>query len=1211
MSTAVLTVLDMPVPRSRLAPRKFKGDYKVVREFVEQVEKLLTKNNVVNGKEKCEALRQYCSSKVKQTVEGMPPYAKGDWDQFKTMFLQAYDAERSDLRYTEKYLISQCRYTRDQPISSLKDFKRYQRHYYSVAGWLLSKKRIDDTKFSKYFWCGLHKSFRKHVEAMILLDEPNHDLTKPFGVDQVVKAVEKVFMRTRFDADESDNEDDVGSSDEEYDSDTESEEDSDDEDMKPRRYRRKSSSRTKIGSPDDGDKTDKRQKISDRDKVKKVLRGLEKEEVKAQKQDEVESLIKQLSQMSLDDPNYAMLYYRAINQDPRVESIIRSPVMVNRMRSGSQGNGFPPRNMFQRPFECYGCGGKDHGLGNCPEINNYIVKNVVRRGQDNKYIMADGSRIFRNPGETFVQAIKRLLKDKGLHHSSHFITVGQSTITTQESNLSSDEEEEYVYAAERVPKITKEKRKDKFAGVYPNPISRSQGKGKEKEQPVASQSRSTVQSQSQTIPTQSHVREQSIPVQVPVEVHPPPIFNPEYDDEIMEDVPVVKTKVVRNPRVPHASSVSKDVDAQDVLEKVFAAPIVLPVRDLLGLSKDLSKLMADAIRYKRTSPKQVAQSAGDQAVNHAVSYAGTKISEELIKVPMRIGGIDVDAIIDTGSTINIMCKDVFKQLSLPINKHITPIMNDANGGSRVMVGLVEQVPIGCGSIATNADVFVADHVSFEVLLGRPWQKGNSVSIEERSDGTYLLFRDRVRPSMFYELLAVPSKAKSRMVADESLVACAMLLQGKLSLSSNYKGDIVHKGVNGSLWVERSDNIEEIPYLENRGSEIPVSRVLSLNRAISEIPEVLHNQSDSGSALMLQNFQLEGSSRPFDAAQECTVNSVSLIDEAQECTVNSVSLIDEAQECTVNSVSLIDEAQECTINTIPMNNGAQECTINTIPMNNGAQECTVNTNESERQCTHTRTNRIWERYKEGAGGTQRIQNNSTSIHSTPLLSTATHSSSLTHPYLSITMQPSSLFAGSIPITSPTNHYIQESFMAITSNSSTDIGRCSDMGLSLLTFIGEGKKEGHHFGDYIASRATVYRKVAEGEFGPDLVNCIPGVAHVRFYPAPIPKTQQPAVQTVDPRPSKPNPVNSDSFMELGYDSDIGMQDPHNLFTISLTETLNNSFQSSSLKRTAPDDHYGGVTKKRLDDHNWDRLKERVENWMEEMEEEDQFFQSFYDF
>ena len=295
----------------------------------------------------------------------------------------------------------------------------------------------------------------------------------------------------------------------------------------------------------------------------------------------------------------------------------------------------------------------------------------------------------------------------------------------------------------------------------------------------------------------------------------------------------------------------------------------------------------------------------------------------------------------------------------------------------------------------------------------------------------------------------------------------------------------------------------------------------------------------------------------------------------------------------------------------MNNGAQECTINTIPMNNGAQECTVNTNESERQCTHTRTNRIWERYKEGAGGTQRIQNNSTSIHSTPLLSTATHSSSLTHPYLSITMQPSSLFAGSIPITSPTNHYIQESFMAITSNSSTDIGRCSDMGLSLLTFIGEGKKEGHHFGDYIASRATVYRKVAEGEFGPDLVNCIPGVAHVRFYPAPIPKTQQPAVQTVDPRPSKPNPVNSDSFMELGYDSDIGMQDPHNLFTISLTETLNNSFQSSSLKRTAPDDHYGGVTKKRLDDHNWDRLKERVENWMEEMEEEDQFFQSFYDF
>jgi hypothetical protein len=50
---------------------------------------------------------------------------------------------------------------------------------------------------------------------------------------------------------------------------------------------------------------------------------------------------------------------------------------------------------------------------------------------------------------------------------------------------------------------------------------------------------------------------------------------------------------------------------------------------------------------------------------------------------------------------------------------------------------------------------VASHVPFDLLLGRPWQRGNYVSIEERPEGTYVIFKDPKDPMSYHELLGVP------------------------------------------------------------------------------------------------------------------------------------------------------------------------------------------------------------------------------------------------------------------------------------------------------------------------------------------------------------------------------------------------------------------------------------------------------------------------
>ena len=69
-------------------------------------------------------------------------------------------------------------------------------------------------------------------------------------------------------------------------------------------------------------------------------------------------------------------------------------------------------------------------------------------------------------------------------------------------------------------------------------------------------------------------------------------------------------------------------------------------------------------------------------------------------------------------------------------------MEDANGAAGQLDGEVQNVDINMGSLVTQANLFIGHSSPFDLLLGRPWQRGNFVSIDERIDGTYLLFKDK-------------------------------------------------------------------------------------------------------------------------------------------------------------------------------------------------------------------------------------------------------------------------------------------------------------------------------------------------------------------------------------------------------------------------------------------------------------------------------------
>ena len=150
---------------------------------------------------------------------------------------------------------------------------------------------------------------------------------------------------------------------------------------------------------------------------------------------------------------------------------------------------------------------------------------------------------------------------------------------------------------------------------------------------------------------------------------------------------------------------------------------------------------------KQTSPAEpVGQILMNNNVNTPIVRTLTKYereaAENLIRLTFQCHGNPITAVIDTGSEINVVRSAIAtERIPLPLDTQNTTMMGDANGGEGYLKGLISTVPLTCGAVKTYCDVFVGDNVPFDLLLGRPWQLRNKVSIDERRAGTYLVFKD--------------------------------------------------------------------------------------------------------------------------------------------------------------------------------------------------------------------------------------------------------------------------------------------------------------------------------------------------------------------------------------------------------------------------------------------------------------------------------------
>ena len=122
--------------------------------------------------------------------------------------------------------------------------------------------------------------------------------------------------------------------------------------------------------------------------------------------------------------------------------------------------------------------------------------------------------------------------------------------------------------------------------------------------------------------------------------------------------------------------------------------------------------------------------------------------DDLLRLRVGLGETVATAIVDTGSQLNLVSEKVFMESGLIRTEENIVSVTSATGEGNTCIRTIPEAEIYLlsGKIVTaGPEIHVIKHAPFQVLLGRPWLTMNGVSIEERKEGTCLVFElDKTR-----------------------------------------------------------------------------------------------------------------------------------------------------------------------------------------------------------------------------------------------------------------------------------------------------------------------------------------------------------------------------------------------------------------------------------------------------------------------------------
>ena len=371
----------------------------------------------------------------------------------------------------------------------------------------------------------------------------------------------------------------------------------------------------------------------------------------------------------------------------RLESILAAQSLELAKRSIPRTTNAPANRT------CNFCSEPGHFVGACPKALEYIKSGKCMRNSEGRICLPSGRYL---PGTIVGNNLsERFDKYYATYQSQNTQPATTAVFEAQPAGLSgeaagtedaSDEEDGEIIALENM------------ARTFANDLAKKMDKGKRK--PPA--------------PRNNDPQPSRLPPPPAVVITPAQVTRPSKPERIERpDVQYHYQAPIENP-----------VTVQQVFNRALDIPVRVTPRELLAISGDIRKKMKDMVTARRVP---VTTSAVQDTLYTNVTAPDT--SDLVVAVdaaPLRTvegildGRIAAECLLDQGSSIVAMRRDVWEKLGNPLHSEHVIHMESSHGTIAPTLGLIKNFPLQIGPCTFHVQMQVADTLPCEVLVGRPF-----------------------------------------------------------------------------------------------------------------------------------------------------------------------------------------------------------------------------------------------------------------------------------------------------------------------------------------------------------------------------------------------------------------------------------------------------------------------------------------------------------
>jgi hypothetical protein len=442
----------------------------------------------------------------------------------------------------------------------------------------------------------------------------------------------------------------------------------------------------------------------------------------------------------------------------------------NVVASVPTSNSAATRNFGERRSRCHYCDSTDHGKPDCSSLSDDIRKGQVRINERGRIVNAvSGEELPLMFGKGGMKRIIELSQPR-VPPPAPPTTPTPTPPLVNVSNITFDDEpfgklgegsvrvttldfDNGIRTDEIIDADVNEKRKrndleksrrvrSRIDGGYP-PVTVTDVP--EEDMPDAQEQRHRYGTRYQTNPT-------PLPSQpLPVARALSPMDADVTPDSSPGPMPAAATS--QNPKFRLASELNQSISTSDIGEKIMNTSVQLSIREILAVSGDVSNYLHDQTRKRRVPIESAASttSAKQSGISADVNHIDTRTFYACPSGRAKVNldnQLQVTALLDDGSELNILPRRIYERLDLPIDTEIDWRINgydtkareeleslDKNGH---LLGVCHDVLVDIGGVGVKQHIFVVEHANADLILGRPWGRSTRAEFKNEDDGTYVV-----------------------------------------------------------------------------------------------------------------------------------------------------------------------------------------------------------------------------------------------------------------------------------------------------------------------------------------------------------------------------------------------------------------------------------------------------------------------------------------